>query len=276
MLPQPAKPLRVRQRLGKYRVEGKLGTGAFAAVYRAMDTIEGIRVALKIPHEALLTEQVMNDFRSEVRIMAKLEHENILALKDASIIDDRFVIVFPLGEKTLEDRLSSRMAQRTALELSEQILSAVAYAHERRIVHCDIKPDNLILFPDNRVRLTDFGIAKVAHRTLRGSGTGTVGYMAPEQAMGKPSPESDVFSVGLVMYRMLAGCWPDWPFDWPMPGYDRLRGRVHSDLIALLRKSLELRPDDRFEDGVEMLEEFERIRNRVYRKLTTTRRRRAG
>ena len=276
LMSSPLKPLRVRQRLGKYRVEGRLGNGAFATVYKAMDTIEGIRVALKVPHEQFVSDQVLNEFRSEVRIMARLDHENILSLKDASFIDDRFVIVFPLGEKTLEERLNSRMAQRTALELSEQMLAAVAYAHQQRIIHCDIKPENLIIFPDNRLRLTDFGIAKVAHRTLQGSGTGTVGYMAPEQAMGKPSAQSDVFSVGLVMYRMLAGCWPDWPFDWPMPGYERLRGRVHTDLIALLRRSMELRPADRFEDCDEMLEEYNRIQNRIYRKLATDTRRRSA
>jgi serine/threonine protein kinase len=151
------------------------------------------------------------------------------------------------------------------------MLDAVAYAHRSHIVHCDIKPENLILFPNNRLRLTDFGIAKIAHRTLRGSGTGTVGYMAPEQAMGKPSSRSDVFSVGLVMYRMLAGQWPEWPYEWPLPGYQRLRGKVHPDLIAFLRKAIELQPRKRFKDGDEMLRAYNRIRRKVYRKISTQR-----
>lgn len=266
-----SRPLKTRQRLGKYRIEGRLGCGAFATVYKAMDTIEGIRVALKIPHDALMTEDVLKDFRTEVRIMARMEHNNILKLKDASWIDKRFVIAFPLGEKTLDQRIVSRMSQTTALELSEQMLDAVAYAHRSHIVHCDIKPENLILFPNNRLRLTDFGIAKIAHRTLRGSGTGTVGYMAPEQAMGKPSSRSDVFSVGLVMYRMLAGQWPEWPYEWPLPGYQRLRGKVHPDLIAFLRKAIELQPRKRFKDGDEMLRAYNRIRRKVYRKISTQR-----
>ena len=265
------RPLRTRQRLGKYRIEGRLGSGAFATVYKAMDTIEGIRVALKIPHDALMTDDVLKDFRSEVRLMARMEHNNILKLKDASWIDERFVIAFPLGEKTLDQRIVSRMSQTTALELAEQVLDAVAYAHRSRIVHCDIKPENLILFPQNRLRLTDFGIAKIANRTLRGSGTGTVGYMAPEQAMGKPSARSDVFSVGLVMYRMLAGQWPEWPYEWPLPGYQRLRGKVHPDLIAFLRKTIELQPRKRFKDGDEMLRAYNRIRRKVYRKIATQR-----
>jgi serine/threonine-protein kinase len=218
-----------------------------------------------------MTEDVLKDFRAEVRLMARMEHNNILKLKDASWIDERFVIAFPLGEKTLDQRIVSRMSQTTALELSEQMLDAVAYAHRSHIVHCDIKPENLILFPNNRLRLTDFGIAKIAHRTLRGSGTGTVGYMAPEQAMGKPSSRSDVFSVGLVMYRMLAGQWPEWPYEWPLPGYQRLRGKVHPDLIAFLRKAIELQPRKRFKDGDEMLRAYNRIRRKVYRKISTQR-----
>jgi serine/threonine protein kinase len=97
------------------------------------------------------------------------------------------------------------------------MIEAVAYAHRQRIIHCDIKPENFILFPDNRLRLTDFGIARVAQNTVAGSGSGTVGYMAPEQAMGKPSMRSDVFSLGLVIYRMLTGQLPEWPFEWPPP-----------------------------------------------------------
>ena len=236
-----------------------------------MDTIEGIRVALKIPHDALMTDDVLKDFRSEVRIMARMEHKNILPLKDANWIDERFVIAFPLGEKTLDTRLLSRMSQSTALTYSEQMLEAVAYAHSNKVVHCDIKPENLILFSKNRLRLTDFGIAKIAHRTLRGSGTGTVGYMAPEQAMGKPSARSDVFSVGLIMYRLLSGCWPEWPYEWPMPGHDRLRGKVHPDLIAFLRKAIELKPRKRFKDCEEMQRAYIRLRNRVYRKISTQR-----
>ncbi len=257
------KPLRARQRLGKYRVERRLGEGGFANVYQAMDTIEGIRVALKVPHADHVTEAVLKDFRNEVRLTARLEHPHILPLKDASFIDDRFVIVFPLAERTLDDRLRSRISQKVALEYVEQILDAVAYAHRRRIVHCDVKPDNVLLFADGRIRLTDFGIAKVAQKTLRGSGTGTVGYMAPEQAMGKPSPRSDVFSIGLVAYRMLAGQWPEWPFEWPPPGYNRLKGRVHPELIAWLRRSIMLDPRKRFRDADHMLNSFRRLRRKA-------------
>ena len=119
---------------------------------------------------------------------------------------------------SLDDRLQKRISLSTAVDYSAQILAAVAYAHEHRIIHCDIKPDNFLIFADGRVRLADFGIARVAQKTLRGWGEGTVGYIAPEQAMGKPSFRSDVFSTGLVLYRMFSGCLPEWPYRWPPPG----------------------------------------------------------
>ena len=203
--------LRARQRLGKYRIERRLNEGGFAIVYQAMDTIEGIRVALKIPHSRIINDDVLKTFRHEVRLAARLEHPNILPLKNAEFIGDYFVIALPLGERTLAERLHKRVSFRAAMNYAEQLLEAVAYAHQQRIIHCDIKPDNIVLFPGDLLRLMDFGIAKVAQKTVQGAGTGTVGHMAPEQAMGKPSARSDVFSAGLVLYRLFAGHWPEWP-----------------------------------------------------------------
>ncbi|MBX3439438.1 MAG: serine/threonine protein kinase [Planctomycetaceae bacterium] len=248
--------LKARQRLGKYRIEKRISDGGFATVFRAMDTIEGIRVALKIPHAENITPEVLNDFRQEVRLAVQLEHPHILPLKNASFIDGQFVIAFPLGERTLGDRLTSRISLKSALDYAEQMIDAVAFAHRHRIIHCDIKPENLILFPGNRLKLTDFGIAKVAQKTVRGSGTGTVGYMAPEQAMGKPSLRSDVFSLGLILYRMLSGKWPEWPFDWPPPNFFRVRGRVHPDLIAVIHRAIEPNPRKRYRDAEQMLKAF--------------------
>ena len=263
--------LKARQSLGKYRIQRRLAESGFAVVYEALDTVEGIRVALKIPYERLTTEEMLDNFRKEVRLAAKLDHPNILSIKNASTIDGHFVIVLPLAEQTLADRLCYRMAFRTAIDFSEQILEAVAYAHQHRIIHCDIKPENVLLFPGNRIRLTDFGIAKVARRTIDASGSGTVGYVAPEQAMGRPSLRSDVFSVGLMLYRMFTGRLPEWPFRWPPPGHDRLRRRVHPDLIGLLRKSMEVKPSGRYENAEYMLSAFRRVKPRAL-KFATRRR----
>ena len=172
--------LKSKQKFGKYVIERKLGEGGFSIVYQARDTIEGVRVALKIPHAHLVTDEALADFRREVRVAAQLKHPNILPLKNADYIDDHFVIVTAMGQTTLDERLQKRLSVDTALHLTRQMLEAVAYAHDHRIIHCDLKPDNFLIFPNNVLKLTDFGIARVAHRTLQGSGAGTIGYMAPE------------------------------------------------------------------------------------------------
>ena len=252
--------LRARQQFGKYVIERRLGEGGFAVVYQARDTIEGIRVALKVPYPHLLTGVAMEALRNEVRVAARLEHPNILPLKYADYIGDRLVIVTALGEMTLHERLQRRLSVETGLLFAEQMLAAVAYAHEHRIIHCDIKPDNFLVFAGNRLRLTDFGIARVALRTLKGSGTGTVGYIAPEQAMGRPSFRSDVFSLGLILYRMFSGVLPEWPYDWPPPGLARLRRRLYPELISLIRKALELNARKRYQDAGQMLAAYQRIK----------------
>jgi serine/threonine protein kinase len=259
--------LKSRQMLGKYRIRRRIGAGAFATVYEAYDTIEGIPVALKVPHLDRLDKDSQKLIHHEVRLTARLEHENILPLRNAMMIDGHFVIATPLGEQALTDRLRYRLGPKTAMSYTEQLLDALAYAHEERIIHCDIKPDNVIIFPGNRVCLADFGIAKVAlrTRTIMGSGQGTVGYIAPEQAMGKPSFRSDVFSMGLLIYRMFAGELPAWPFDWPLPGAERLRRTVSRDFVNFLRRSIEVRERKRFRDGVQMLRAFQSVAPRALR-----------
>lgn len=262
---QPVEPIKIRQQLGKYKIERRLGQGGFAIVYQAMDTIEGVRVALKIPHRRYINRETLEEFRREVRLAAQLKHPNILPLKNAEFIQGYFVVAFPLGERTLGERLQRRVSLTTALEYAEQMLQATAYAHLHHIIHCDIKPDNLILFPDRRLMLTDFGIAKVAVRTIRASGSGTVGYIAPEQAMGKPSFRSDVFSLGLIVYRMLSGSLPEYPFEWPPPGYDRIRRRLDPELIQLVRRAIDVDPRKRFADAGKMLAALQRVKPRALR-----------
>lgn len=271
-IPRPQTSLRVGSRLGKYRLDRRIGNGSYAAVFAATDSLLGIRVALKIPSDAFITAELLDEFRREVRLTMKLDHPNILPIRDATFIDGHFVIVSPLAEKTLEDRLQKRTSFETTYEILTQLMEAVAHAHERGVIHCDIKPENILMFEDNRIRLADFGIAKAAKKTIGGSGTGTVGYMAPEQAMGKPSMRSDVFSIGLIAFRMLAGCWPEYPFEWPMPGTVNLRRRAHSELVNIIRKSLSFQPRNRHANAIRMLEEWERAELKA---LRFARRRRA-
>ena len=268
--------LRSRQHLGKYRIEKRLGSGGFANVYAARDTIEGIRVALKVPHASIIDDQVIKEFCHEVRLAARLEHPNILSLRFAGFYENEFIISFPLGDETLCDRISRRMSLTMSLDLIEQMLEATAYAHRSKIIHCDIKPENFILFPGNRLRLTDFGIAKVAQNTVKGAGTGTVGYMAPEQAMGKPTYRSDVFSLGVIMYRMLSGQWAEFPYDWPMPGTARLRSRVHPYLVKVIQRAIEISPRKRFRDADQMLRAFQKASVLTLRRETARRKKKAA
>jgi serine/threonine-protein kinase len=211
---------------------------------------------------------------TEVRLTARLNHPNILPIKNADHVEGLFVIAFPLGECTLAERMTRRLPLRTTLDYTRQMLAAVAHAHGKRVLHCDIKPENFILFDDGALKLTDFGIAKVARRTLQASGSGTVGYLAPEQALGKPSFRSDVFSLGLILYEMFTKQLPEWPFEWPPPGYERLRRKVHPDFIAVIRRSLAVDARRRYADASRMLAAFERIAKKADKVANAGKRRR--
>jgi serine/threonine protein kinase len=254
------KLLRARHKLDKYRIERRLATGPRATVYQAYDTIHGVKVALKIPDPALLADDFLDEFGREARLSVRMEHPNVLPITNASFIDGLFVIAMPLGIETLRDRMSRRMSTQLALDFTRQAMAAVAHAHERKIIHCDVKPENFIIFDDNRLKLTDFGFSKIAVRSLRkASGSGTVGYLAPEQALGRPMFQSDVFSLGLVIYQMFSGQLPDWPFKWPPPGYPRIRSKLRPRILTWLRKAIEFKPQDRYRSAVTMQKAFDKI-----------------
>ena len=249
--------LRARQRIGKYRILGRIANGPLADVYRAYDPIQKIKVALKIPKQDENTGH--EELLHEVRVATKLQHPNILSVLNASYIDEHFVIAMELGEESLADRIERRTSTANKMDLARQGLAALAYAHEHKIIHCDIKPENFILFPDNQLKLADFGFAKRCVRTLKASGSGTIDYIAPEQAMGRPKFQSDVFSMGLVLYRLFSGKLPEWPFEWPMPGHDKLQARFRPEMLEVLKKSIRLDPSKRYRNAVQMQADFERL-----------------
>jgi serine/threonine protein kinase len=261
--------LRARQKIGKYRITGRIASGPLADVYRAFDTIHKTKVALKIPKTS--SDIGDDEFLHEVQVAAKLQHPNILSVLNASFIDEQFVIAMDLGGESLADRIIRRTSTKLALDLADQALAGLAHAHENKIIHCDIKPENYILFPGNRLKLADFGFAKISLRTLKASGSGTVDYIAPEQAMGRPKFQSDVFSVGLVLYRLLSGKLPEWPFRWPMVGHDRLLTRVSPEIAAILQRAIQLDPDDRFRNAIQMYEAFKRAQKKSRRKAASPR-----
>ena len=168
-----------------------------------------------------------------------------------------------LGDESLADRVERRISTARALDLAGQAIASMAHAHEHKIIHCDIKPENFILFPNNQLKLADFGFAKLNLRTLKASGSGTIDYIAPEQAMGRPKFQSDVFSLGLVIYRLLSGRLPEWPFEWPLKGQDKLEARVRPELVEVLKNAIQIDPKCRYRDAVQMKVAFARAQTQV-------------
>ncbi len=244
--------LAVGQRLGKYRLEAHLGTGGSCEVWRARDSVEDIRVALKIPLMGIGGERDSEQLLREVRLVAKLRHPHIMPIKNADVIEGYAVLATELSVGTLEDR-SRPMSVKRTLSIVLQVLDGLAYAHRHRVVHCDVTPNNIFLFPDGRAALGDFGISlKIKGRMVTVDDFGTPGYVAPEQAYGKPTYQSDCFALGLILYEYLTGVLPRWPFRWPPKGYQRLRERTSLAMLAFLKRALAIDPQRRFADAGEM------------------------
>ncbi len=200
---------------GRYLVIRKLGTGGMATVYLAEDQELGRRVAIKTLDERhAQDEQFVERFRREAKSAAVLSHPNIVAVYDRGQFDGTYYIAMEYLEgKTLKELLVARGATpvRVAVDYARQILAALEFAHRNGIVHRDIKPHNVIVAPDGRVKVMDFGIARSGSSqvTEAGSIIGTAQYLSPEQARGAPAgPPADIYSTGIVLYEMLTGSVP--------------------------------------------------------------------
>lgn len=245
--------LRPQQKLGKYRLQKRLGKGGYCEVWKARDTIEGIWVALKVPHRDKAGRRDNESILREVRLVAQLRHPCLMPVKNADIIDNHAFMATELSTGTLGD-CSRPMGVRRIFTIMRQVLEGLAYAHSRHVVHCDVTPDNIFLFPNGRAALGDFGIGvhfKGRMKTI--DDYGTPGYVAPEQAYGKPTYRSDCFAVGLVLYEFLTGVLPRWPFKWPPKGLERLRERAGADVSKFMKKALDADPDKRFVNAQQML-----------------------
>jgi len=233
-------------RLGKYRLVKRLGRGGYGTVWKARDTVEGIWVALKIPHVKADGQTDNQALLREVRLVAGLRHEHLMPVKNADIIKGYAVLATELSVGTLADRCKP-MAPRRLVGIIGQVLEGLAHAHRHRVVHCDVTPGNIFLFPDGRAALGDFGISlQYTGRMGTVDEFGTPGYVAPEQAYGKPTYASDCFAVGLILYEYLTGYLPRWPFRWPFRGHERLRERTSAQMVRFLQKALRVDPNQRF------------------------------
>src|SRR5579862_3019221 len=210
-------------RLGPYEIHSSIGAGGMGEVYRAGDSRLGRDVAIKIlPTSFSADPDRLRRFAQECRATAALNHPNILSIFD--IGEDRgapYVVSELLEGETVRDRLrEGPIPSRKAIDYARQIASGLAAAHEKSITHRDLKPENLFITNDGRVKILDFGLAKLTHPEADASGDaptqqiatdagtvmGTVGYMAPEQVRGKPAdPRSDIFAFGAILYEMLSG-----------------------------------------------------------------------
>ena len=259
-------PRRLRRgtRIGKYRLERPLGEGAFAAVWRARDTVEHRTVGLKIVEPAQIAEHGRDAIAHEARIATKLSHPNIVAVRNADWIDGYFVLAADLAERNLADYAGAKRSGGVALRIVRDLAAGLAHAHAQGILHRDVKPENVLIFADRRAALADFGVSRFAPgATVTVTDAGTFGYVAPEQAYGRPRLSSDVFSLGLIAYELLAGVLPTWPFEWPPRGYRRFQARVPLPLRPVLRKAAAFDPKYRYGDAVE----FHRALERAFAKV---------
>jgi len=201
----------------RYQLEERLGTGGMALVYRARDLMLERDVAIKILREHFSDDPEFKErFRQEARAAANLTHPNIVTVHDFGLDTGRLFIVM---EHVPGDHLKNLMQKRGRFNVNEtvsliiQACAGVGYAHRAGLIHCDIKPHNFLITPDNRLKVTDFGIARALATIIPEEKSevvwGSPQYFSPEQAAGEaPSPASDVYSLGIVAYEMLTGRLP--------------------------------------------------------------------
>ena len=200
---------------GRYRILRKLGSGGMANVYLAEDEDLGRRVAIKILNDRYASDEAFTErFRREAKSAAALSHPNIVSIYDRGQADGRPYIAMEVIEgKSLKELIvsSGPLPISQAVAYAKQILSATRFAHRHGIIHRDIKPHNILLGHEDRLKVTDFGIARsgASQMTEVGSIMGTAQYLSPEQARGAPvTAASDLYSVGVVLYELLTGKTP--------------------------------------------------------------------
>ncbi len=253
--------LRKGSKLGKYRLDRRLGHGSFADVWKARDLVEGVDVALKVALPSAVTEWGRKAIEQEARIATRLRHDHIVAIRNADWVDGRFTMATDLAKTNLADWKTAKRSAKTALRVIREVASGLAYAHSQRVLHRDVKPENIMIFADGRAALGDFGASRFAAAggaTKAYTEAGTLGYMAPEQAYGRVRFASDVFSLGLIAYEVLTGVLPTWPFEWPPDRYERFRAKVPEPVQPVLRKAAEFDPRRRYANAQEFHEALER------------------
>jgi len=263
----------------RYEVVGKLGSGGMAEVYLANDRLLGRQVALKVLSSRYAgDEQFVERFRREASAAASLNHPNIVQIYDRGEAEGTYYIAMEYLEgRSLKEIILkyAPLSPDLVISVSIQIVEALRFAHRRDVIHRDIKPQNIIIDDDGRVKVTDFGIARagnVSTMTEAGSILGTAHYLSPEQAQGQPvEAASDLYSLGIVMYEMATG---KMPFDGDNPVSIAMQ-HVHDqpapprsivpdlpeNLEAVILRSLGKRPTERYLTAQAMHEDLKRAQD---------------
>src|SRR5262245_48919708 len=260
----------------RYRITRKLGAGGMANVYLAEDQELGRRVAIKILNERHANdEQFVERFRREAKNAAGLSHPNVVSIYDRGEAEGTYYIAMEYVEgRTLKDLIVTRGPSPIpiAIDYIRQVLSALRFAHRNGIVHRDIKPHNVIVDSEGRVKVADFGIARAgtSQMTEAGSIIGTAAYLSPEQARGAPVDQtSDIYSVGIVLYELLTGTVPftgETPVEIAMKHLSQipeapstLRPEIPRDLDLVVLRALAKEPADRYRSAKEMDRDLELV-----------------
>ena len=201
---------------GRYEISEIIGVGGMAVVYKAYDNIEDRIVAIKILKEEFASnEEFQRRFKNESKAIAVLSHPNIVKVYDVSFGDlIQYIVMEYIEGITLKEYIerNSNLSWNEAVNFTIQILRGLQHAHDKGIVHRDVKPQNIIVLEDKTIKVTDFGIARFARKesqTITDKAIGSVHYISPEQAKGEPTDEkADIYSLGVIMYEMLTGTLP--------------------------------------------------------------------
>jgi serine/threonine-protein kinase len=261
----------------RYRLDAQIGTGGMSTVYRAFDTVLERQVAIKLMHREIATDSdQLERFRREARAVAQLNHPHIVTVIDAGEDEGMPYIVFEYVEgETLKDRIRryGRLPIQESIAYAIEIARALGVAHDRGIVHRDVKPQNVLVDEEGSAKVTDFGIARTLDQeglTADGRVLGTTDYVSPEQALGHPvTGQSDLYSLGIVLFEMLTG---DVPFKGDnqvavamkhvreqLPDVQVRRPEVSNALAAVLERATAKETEKRYPDDRALITALEEV-----------------